>query len=70
MKRITRRELGKGPFYPRSLVETEKGFGDKDGMVSFATVKSHLVRHGVCIQLKNVVKMRLFALLGDEQDLL
>jgi hypothetical protein len=39
-------------------------------MVSFATVVSHLVRHGVCIQLKNVVKMRLFAILGDEQDLL
>jgi hypothetical protein len=49
-KKTTRWELGKDPFYPGSLVETEKEFRDKDGMVSFVTVISHLVRHLVCIQ--------------------
>lgn len=40
-KKTTRWELGEDPFYPEGLVETEKGFRDKNGMVSIATVISH-----------------------------
>jgi hypothetical protein len=40
-KKKTRWEVGKDPFYPEGLVETEKGFGDKNGMVSIVMVISH-----------------------------